>query len=100
MIALKLDVTLLDKERFFISTKAAKDGHFPKYADLILIPNRDGTDQYGNEGFISQSVTKEERAAGVKLPILGNYKTIGGGAPAKRPPQQQQRRQESQGDGW
>ena len=86
MQAIKIDVTLLDKSRFFRSTKPAKDGHLPLYADIILFDNRDGTDQYGNEGFVSQSVTKEERAAGVKLPILGNWKHIG-----QRPTQTQEK---------
>ena len=31
-------------------------------------------DQYGNNGFITQSQTKEEREGGQKLPILGNFK--------------------------
>ena len=91
MQAIRLDVTLLDKSRFYKSTKPAKDGHFPIYADIILFNNRDGTDQYGNEGYASQSVTKEERAQGVKLPILGNWKHIG-----QRPaPQQNQPRHEA-----
>ena len=31
-------------------------------------------DDYGNNGFITQSQTKEEREGGKKLPILGNFK--------------------------
>jgi hypothetical protein len=31
-------------------------------------------DDYGNNGFITQSQTKEEREGGQKLPILGNFK--------------------------
>ena len=31
-------------------------------------------DKYGNNGFITQSQTKEEREGGQKLPILGNFK--------------------------
>mgnify|MGYP006441338415 CR=1 FL=1 len=36
----------------------------------------DQQDQYENNGFISQSVTKEERDAKVQTPILGNVKVI------------------------
>jgi hypothetical protein len=31
-------------------------------------------DQYGNHGFIVQSVSKEERESGVKGTVLGNVK--------------------------
>jgi hypothetical protein len=31
-------------------------------------------DKYGNNGFITQSQTKEQRESGEKLPILGNFK--------------------------
>jgi hypothetical protein len=31
-------------------------------------------DDYGNNGFITQSQSKEERESGEKLPILGNFK--------------------------
>ena len=31
-------------------------------------------DKYGNNGFITQSQSKEEREGGEKLPILGNFK--------------------------
>ena len=31
-------------------------------------------DNYGNNGFITQSQSKEERESGQKLPILGNFK--------------------------
>ena len=98
MISLKIDVSLLDKTRFFRSQKPAKDGHLPIYADIILVPSREGKDQYGNDGFVAQSASKEEKAAGLKLPILGNYKTIGAAAPSSQ--QQRPPRQESQSDGW
>jgi hypothetical protein len=39
--------------------------------------NRDGTDQYGYDGFIVQDVGKERREAGIKGPIIGNWKHIG-----------------------
>lgn len=55
-----------------------------RYLDLVVFL-RDDKDQYGNDGFVSQSVTKEERERGVKMPILGNAKWLGGGAAANAP---------------
>lgn len=69
MIALKLNCSQLDKAHLF----AGKKG---KYADLILMDNRDGTDQYGNDGFVIQGVSKEARQRGEKGPIVGNWKII------------------------
>ena len=45
--------------------------------DLTLMDNKNGTDEYGNDGFIVQSVTKEKREAGIKGPIIGNWKHVG-----------------------
>jgi hypothetical protein len=69
MIIAKIDVTKLDKSHFFKGQKGI-------YADLVLIPNKDGTDQYGNDGFVSQGVSKEAREKGTKGAIVGNYKKI------------------------
>jgi hypothetical protein len=72
MIIAKIDVTKLDKTHFFKGTKGI-------YADLVLIPNKDGADQYGNDGFVSQGVSKEARDAGKKGTIVGNYRKINRG---------------------
>lgn len=86
MIKLKIAVNKIDKARLF---KGKKD----TYLDAVLVENRDGPDQYGNDGFIAEDVTKEERAAGTRGAIIGNWKHLGskpGGRPAqqpKRPPQ-------------
>lgn len=69
MIVLKIDVTKIDKNHLFV-------GKSGKYLDCILNENRDGPDQYGNAGFIAQSVSKEAKASGVRGPIIGNYKEI------------------------
>lgn len=66
-IGVKIDVTKLDKARFHKGQKGT-------YADLNLVVDLDEADQYGNHGFVTQAVSKEERQAGVKLPILGNGK--------------------------
>ena len=46
------------------------------YLSLTMIENRDGKDDYGNDGFISVDVSKEDREAGVKGPIIGNWKHL------------------------
>ena len=69
MIIAKIDVTKLDKSHFFKGQKGI-------YTDLMLIPNNDGGDQYGNDGFVSQGVSKEARDKGEKGKIVGNYKKI------------------------
>lgn len=81
MIIAKIDVTKLDKAHFFKGQKGI-------YADLVLIPNKDGTDQYGNDGFVSQGVSKDARDKGTKGAIVGNYRKVNRGNDAKPTPQQ------------
>lgn len=80
MIIAKIDVTKLDKGHFFKGQKGT-------YADLVLIPNKDGVDQYGNDGFVSQGISKEARDSGKKGAIIGNYRKInrGGADPGAAP---------------
>jgi hypothetical protein len=78
MIIAKIDVTKLDKGHFFKGQKGI-------YADLVLIPNKDGVDQYGNDGFVSQGVSKEAREKGTKGAIVGNYKKINRGGDTAAP---------------
>jgi hypothetical protein len=47
------------------------------YMDLSLMDNRDGPDQYDNDGFVTVDIGKERRQAGEKGPIIGNWKWIG-----------------------
>jgi len=80
LIALKIDVTKLDESRFFQGKNGAV------YADILLNLKDDFCeDQYGNCGFMTQSVTKEERLQGVKLPICGNGKMLSGARPSPAP---------------
>lgn len=69
MIVAKINVTRILKGHLF----AGKAG---KYLDIALIENKDGTDQYGNDGFIAQSVGKEARERGEKGPIIGNWRVV------------------------
>lgn len=63
----RIDVSKLDKARLFQGEKGT-------YADLTCFIELEQEDQFGNNGFISQQTTKEEREQGTKLPILGNVK--------------------------
>ena len=61
MITINIDVTKIQKERL-------KKG---KYLDLVLIEHQS---DYGDDGFVAQSVSKEEREEGIKGPIVGNWR--------------------------
>lgn len=87
-IAIKIDVTKIQKERLFKGQKGT-------YLDAVLFLE-DKPDQYGQSGMIVQSVSKEERQAGVKGPILGNVKVIGQQAPSQ--PKQSESNFEEQDD--
>ncbi|MBT7350528.1 hypothetical protein HN803_07150 [candidate division WWE3 bacterium] len=81
-ISIKLDVSKIDKSRLFKGAKGI-------YMDLTTFIDTEVEGQYGDHGFISQSVDKEERAAGVQTPILGNCKVFfvegGAAAPTQTP---------------
>lgn len=64
-INVRIDVNKIDKAKLYKGEKGT-------YLDLTTWVDTDNKDQYDNNGFISQSTTKEEREAGVQTPILGN----------------------------
>jgi len=66
-LSVRIDVTKIDKERLYKGQKGT-------YLDLTTFVDTASQDQYENNGFISQSVDKEEREKGVQTPILGNVK--------------------------
>ena len=68
-ISIKIDVTKIDKSRLFKGEKGT-------YLDLTMFLDTDNPSQWGDHGFISQSVSKEEKAQGVQTPILGNGKVF------------------------
>lgn len=61
------------------------------YLNLDAIERRDGADDYGNTHFVCEPVTKDERLAGTKLPIIGNGKPFEFGDKKPTPSRQQQR---------
>lgn len=66
-VAVKIDVTKIDKERLFKGAKGT-------YLDATVFVDLGEADQYGNHGMITQDVSKEERQSGTKGAILGNVK--------------------------
>lgn len=89
-IALKIDVTKLDKSRFFTGARGT-------YVDLTLFIDTDNPSQYGDHGGITQSLTKEERANGLKLPYVGNGKVFWGLQEGQSQRQQQGYQPQNQG---
>lgn len=76
-MAIKIDVTKIDKAKFFRGKKGT-------YLDLTLFLDTENESQYGDHGTIAQAASKEDRAAGVKMPIIGSAKIFwrDGGEPA------------------
>ncbi|MEA1966618.1 MAG: hypothetical protein U9N77_00110 [Thermodesulfobacteriota bacterium] len=64
-ISVKIDVTKIDKTRLYKGKKGT-------YLNLTTFVDTEDVDQYGNNGFISQTVSKEERNNNIRTPILGN----------------------------
>jgi hypothetical protein len=80
MQTLNIDVKKIDKTALYAGKKGT-------YLNLVLHDNKQGEDEWGNMGFITQDIGKERRLAGEKGPILGNWKHIGGKpAEAQTPP--------------
>lgn len=80
-IKAKIDVTKIFKDRLFKGAKGT-------YLDIVIWPNKDGKDAYGNTHVIKQSLSREARDAGEKEQIIGNLTMPEDEAPA---PRQQQR---------
>jgi hypothetical protein len=91
MIRLKLNLRKLTDFRTFTGKDGIEYAAFPIKAnaiymteklasmDVTLMDNRDGPDQYGNDGFATLDLGKERRLAGDRGPILGNWKDLDGG---------------------
>ena len=68
-ISIGIDVTKIDKLRL------KQDGE-KKWMNLTTYIDPDNPGKFGDHGFINQSLTKEEKEAGVRTPILGNCKVF------------------------
>jgi len=69
IIKCKINTDKIDKTKMFKGEKGT-------YLDITLLSNKDGVDQYGNDGMIVQDVSKADREAGIKGAILGNYRIM------------------------
>ena len=80
IIRVTVNIDLIEESRLYQGKKG-------RYLDLTLFL-KDEVDQYGNHGFVTQNISKEEREGGVRAPIIGNAKVVGGGnaAPAQAVP--------------
>lgn len=66
-ISVRVDVSKIDKSKLYQGNKGT-------YLNMTTYIDTEEVDQYGDNGFISQSVSKEERENGEKGRILGNCK--------------------------
>lgn len=74
-IDISIDISKIDKTALYTSPKTKK-----QYLSLTLLL-REEKDQYGNDGFIVQKISKERKAAGERGAILGNGKIMDWDAP-------------------
>jgi hypothetical protein len=99
MIRLKLNLRKLTDFRTFTGKDGVEYAAFPIKAnaiymtektasmDVTLMDNKNGPDDYGNDGFATLDLGKDRRLAGERGPILGNWKDLNGGnQPARRNP--------------
>ena len=77
-VNISINVSKIEKARLFQGKKG-------KYLDLTTFIDLDNLDQYENNGFIAQSVSKEEKAQGVQSTILGNCKVFYNDSKAQNP---------------
>jgi len=69
---ISINLDKIDKNRIYQGKKG-------KYLNLTAFVKEQG-DEYGNNGFVAESVSKEEKDNGIKGNILGNIKIMGQGA--------------------
>jgi len=67
-----IDISKLDKSRYVKGRNGAE------YVDLTCFISPEEPDQFGQHGGIQQSTTQDERAAGTKMPYVGNVKAFWG----------------------
>lgn len=79
MIVLNIDFRKIDQSRLKKTGKGA-------YGDLVLIDSPRDRDGFHIDGFVKQGVSKEDREARVDMPILGDWRHVGG-KPANKPSQ-------------
>lgn len=73
MITLSIDLTQIDKSRF--KRKTLKTGRDAVYCELVMFETPDR--KFDNDFCVKQSMTKEDKANGVQMPIIGNGRIVG-----------------------
>ncbi len=68
-VSLKINTSQIDMARLFAGQKGS-------YLDATVFIELSELDQFGNSGMITQDVSKDEKAQGVKGNILGNCKVF------------------------
>ena len=68
-VRIKINVSKIEKARLFKGAKGS-------YLDCTVFIDQANPSQYGDHGFIAQDVSKEEREAGTKGPIIGNVEVF------------------------
>lgn len=76
IIKLNLNLDKIDKSLVYTSPKTGAN-----YLNISVLM-REAPDQWGNDGFAVQDVSKEQKEKGMKGPILGNAKVKTFDAPA------------------
>jgi len=74
-IDISLDVSKIDKTALYESPKTRK-----KYLNITVLI-REEKDQYQNDGFVIQKISKDRKNAGERGAILGNAKIMDWDAP-------------------
>lgn len=65
-----IDLSKIDKNLLPKKKEGAKTG---PYMNIAGFPRKD---DYGNDGFVVQKVSKDQREAGIQGPIIGNWKYV------------------------
>ncbi len=68
VITIRLELGKLNRDRIYVSPKTGR-----KYMSFVLA---DKPDRFGNDGEVLESISKEERLAGVKGEVVGNWKQL------------------------
>ena len=67
-VRIKIAVNKIDEDRLFKGKNT--------YLDATVFIDKDNPGQYGDHGFITQDIKKEERDSGMKAPIIGNVEVF------------------------
>ena len=88
-IKISIDVTKIDKSAIY-------EGKKGKYLSLVIWPNRNGEDQWGNIATVKQDMGAERK--GEQTPIIGNAKPLRKRQDSAPKPQQTMKQQWDEAD--